>query len=153
MKKVLIAMMLVIACVASVYAATPAEESAARIAKLEKLLKSVPGGTGVADLDSYVQASAKAATAAVANSELLKSLGDGEVSADVVLALTAGVKEEKDALEESTKLAPKAAEGLKKLNPMKAGKAKKALDFANNCSAVVTEESVYQAGVIAGLGK
>lgn len=104
------------------------------------MLKKVPGATGVADLDAYVNASAKAGTLAVANSVLLKGV-------------TEGLKGEKEALEESTKLAPKAVEGLKGLNPLKIGKAKKALDFGNTCTKIVTEETVYQTQVITNLVK
>ena len=60
---------------------------------------------------------------------------------------------EQEVLTESTKLAPKAAEGMKSLNPMKMGKAKKALDFGNKCNQIVTEETAYQAEVVAKLGK
>lgn len=70
-----------------------------------------------------------------------------------ILKLGMGVKAEQEALTESTKLAPKAAEGLKSLNPMKMGKAKKALDFGNKCNQIVTEETAYQAEIVAKLGK
>lgn len=42
---------------------------------------------------------------------------------------------------------------MKSLNPMKMGKAKKALDFGNKCNQIVTEETAYQAEVVAKLGK
>ena len=70
----------------------------------------------------------------------------------LLLNLVWGVAEQ-EALTESTKLAPKAAEGMKSLNPMKMGKAKKALDFGNKCNQIVTEETAYQAEVVAKLGK
>ncbi len=144
-------MLIAVACCMSVFAATPAEESAERIANLEKMLKSVPGATGVADLDAYVAESAAAGTLAVENSILLKAAAEGDLS--VVVKLADNLKKEQEALEKSMRLAPKAAEGLKKLNPMKAGKAKKAIDFANKCNEVVTAESVYQAQVVASLSK
>lgn len=151
MKKVLMTMMLLVACVTATFAATAAEESAERIANLEKMLKSVPGATGVADLDAYVAETAKAGKLAVENSVLLKAAADGDLS--VVVALGKNLYDEQEAVKKAVELAPKAAEGLKGLNPMKIGKAKKALDFANKCSEVVAAETTYQAQVIAELTK
>lgn len=153
MKKLFLAMLLMVSASFAMAAATPEEEAAARIANLEKMLKSVPGVTGVADLDAYVQASAQAGTLAVANSVLLKSVTEGAVTPDNIVALGKGVKAEQEALTNATKLAPKAVEGLKTLNPLKMAKAKKALDFGNKCCEVVTAETTYQAQVIASLGK
>ncbi len=151
MKKLFIAMCMLVACTVVALAATPAEESAGRIANLEKMLKSVPKATGVTDLDSYVQASAAAGFLAVENSVLLKAATEGDLS--VVIKLGDNLKKEQEALQEMTELAPKAAESLKSLNPMKIGKAKKALDFANKCTDVVTAETTYQAQVVASLAK
>ena len=153
MKKLLLVMMLMFSASVAMMAATPAEEAAGRIANLEKMLKSVPGATGVADLDAYVQASANAGTLAVTNSVLLKAVTDGDATPENILKLGTGLKAEQEALTEATKLAPKAAEGMKSLNPLKMGKAKKALDFGNKCNQVVTEETAYQAEVISKLGK
>lgn len=153
MKKLFLAMLLMVSASFAMVAATPDEEAAGRIANLEKMLKSVPAPTGVADLDAYVVESAKAGTLAVANSVLLKSVTEGAVTPENIVNLGKGVKAEQEALTEATKLAPKAAEGLKTLNPLKMGKAKKALDFANKCCEVLTAETTYQAQVIATLGK
>lgn len=152
MKKLILAFILLFSGVTACFA-DAAEESAQRIANLEKMLKKVPGATGVADLDAYVNASAKAGTLAVANSVLLKGVTEGNVTPETIKALTEGLKGEKEALKESTKLAPKAVEGLKGLNPLKIGKAKKALDFGNTCTKIVTEETVYQTQVITNLVK
>ena len=153
MKKFFLAMMLILSASFAVAAATPEEEAATRIANLEKMLKSMPAATGVADLDAYVKASADAGTLAVSNSVLLKAVVEGDATPENILKLGLGVKAEQEALTESTKLAPKAAEGMKSLNPMKMGKAKKALDFGNKCNQIVTEETAYQAEVVAKLGK
>ena len=56
MKKFFLAMMLVLSASFAVVAATPEEEAATRIANLEKMLKSMPAATGLADLDAYVKA-------------------------------------------------------------------------------------------------
>lgn len=153
MKHLFLAMLLMVSVSFAVVAATPEEEAAARVANLEKMLKSVPGATGVTDLDNYVAQSAKAGQLAVVNSVLLKTVTEGAVTPENVIALGKGLKEEQEALTEATKLAPKAAEGLKSLNPLKMGKAKKALDFGNKCSQIVAEETAYQAQVIASLTK
>lgn len=139
------------ACTLSVCAATPEEEAATRIANLEKILKSVPGSCGVAEIDAYAASAGASGTLAVTNSLLLKAALEGDLSQVVTLA--ANLKNEQDAVKKNAELAPKAAEALKKISPLKAGKAKKALDFANKCSQIVSEETIYQAEKIASLAK
>ena len=151
MKKVILAIVVMVCTFATSFAATPAEESAKRIEKLSKILAKVPGSTGVADLDTYVAQSIAAGTLAVTNSETITAILEGNLA--LIPTAAQNLQKEKDAVVESTKLAPKAMEGLKKLNPLKAGKAKKALDTANECSSLVSEETIYQAQVLAEAAK
>lgn len=151
MKKLLFVFALVAACVSTAFAATPAEESAERIVKLQKLLEKVPAQTGVTEIDSYAAKTAEAATLAVSNSVLLNAALGGDLS--VLVQLATDVKNEGEAVKDATQMSVDAAKAIKKINPMKAGKAKKALDFANNSLTLVTEESVYQAQTVASLAK
>lgn len=154
MKKLLLLLVVLFAGATFAYADAAADAaSVERIAKLHKMLEKTPGSTGTAEIDAYVAASAQAATTAVANSELITKITAGEVTAENIAALGLGVKAEQEALKNLPNLASEAAKAIKKINPMKVGKAKKALDFANDATSIVTEESVYQASVLASLLK
>ena len=154
MQKIILSLVVALIATATCFAQNnDAQKSGERIAKLEKLIKKLPGGTGVADLDNLVSELGKGATAAIANSVIIKEASDGNVSAESLVVLGKNVKGEKDALETAAKLTPKAAEGMKSLNPLKIGKAKKAMDFVNEATQILTEESIYQALVIANFGK